>query len=293
MLRKRVGITLHETYGEVSKDVRQWKVTDIKLFQEDLMQKVNGRISEKWFYTHFKTDAPSLPRIDILDLLSAYAGYDSWSDFKAKQIPSKEKNKRPVYLLVSGALLLVLILVAIINFIPKRSHEYHFCMIDAYSRQPVEDEDIRIMLLQENQSPYQMTTEKGCLVVLTQNERVQFVIQSPYYKTDTITRVFNTRSGNEHIALQTDDYALMIQMFANGQVENWEKHRKQLEGMIAPEARIYQMHPEGPGMEIYNKQEFIDKLTIPLQSLGRVKLVEIRHENDQIKVLRFIQEDVE
>ena len=82
-------------------------------------------------------------------------------------------------------------------------------------------------------------------------------------------------------------------MFADGQVKNWEKHRKQLEGMIAPEARIYQMHPEGPGMEIYNKEEFINKLTIPLQSLGRVKLVEIRHENDQIKVLRFIQEDVE
>ena len=166
-------------------------------------------------------------------------------------------------------------------------------MIDAYSRQPVEDEDIRIILLQENQSPYQMTTEKGCLVVLTQNELVQFVIQSPYYKTDTITRVFNTRSGNEHIALQTDDYALMIQMFANGQVENWGKHRQQLNDMIASDARIYQMHQRGMGMEIYNKQEFIDKLTIPLQSLGRVKLVEIRHENDQIKVLRFIQEDVE
>lgn len=211
LLRKRVGITLHETYGEVSDDVSQWKVSDIKLFQEDLMEKVNGRISEKWFYTHFKTDAASLPRIDILDLLSHYAGYDGWLDFKAGQVPTKKRNKRPIYLFASGVLLVVLVLVAIINFIPERSNEYHFCMIDAYSRQPVADEDIRIVLLRENESPYQMTTENGCMAILTQNESIRFVIHSPYYKTDTITRVFHVRSGYEQIALQTDDYALMIQ----------------------------------------------------------------------------------
>ncbi|WP_313215533.1 hypothetical protein, partial [Soonwooa sp.] len=56
---------------------------DIIYFQEDLRKYAKGNISEKSFYTYFKTSPVSkLPRIDMLNLLSNYAGYESWFNYK-------------------------------------------------------------------------------------------------------------------------------------------------------------------------------------------------------------------
>jgi hypothetical protein len=84
----------HPSYDEISK----WKGIDIIYFQEDLRKKAKGNISEKSFYTYFKT-VPSrkLPRIDMLNLLAIYAGYQSWYDFKknhlfANEIISEHEN---------------------------------------------------------------------------------------------------------------------------------------------------------------------------------------------------------
>jgi len=64
-------------------DISKWKGIDIIYFQEDLRQIAKGNISEKTFYTYFKTvPATKLPRIDMLNLLSIYAGFVSWHDFR-------------------------------------------------------------------------------------------------------------------------------------------------------------------------------------------------------------------
>lgn len=64
-------------------DISKWKGIDIIYFQEDLRKRAKGNISEKSFYTYFKSSpVTKLPRIDMLNLLSIYAGYDSWYEFK-------------------------------------------------------------------------------------------------------------------------------------------------------------------------------------------------------------------
>ncbi|MFW2136958.1 hypothetical protein ACK2M7_11885 [Chryseobacterium sp. TY4] len=64
-------------------DIIKWKGIDIIYFQEDLRKYAKGNISEKSFYTYFKTSPVSkLPRIDMLNLLSNYAGYESWFNYK-------------------------------------------------------------------------------------------------------------------------------------------------------------------------------------------------------------------
>ncbi|WP_213277861.1 hypothetical protein [Chryseobacterium indologenes] len=64
-------------------DISKWKGIDIIYFQEDLRKKAKGNISEKSFYTYFKSSpVTKLPRIDMLNLLSIYAGYESWYEFK-------------------------------------------------------------------------------------------------------------------------------------------------------------------------------------------------------------------
>lgn len=74
-----------------NEDIRQWKGIDIVYFQEDLRKFAKGNISEKSFYTYFKNPPVNrLPRIDILNLLSIYAGYTSWFDFKKQHLFANE-----------------------------------------------------------------------------------------------------------------------------------------------------------------------------------------------------------
>lgn len=72
-------------------NISKWKGIDIIYFQEDLRKKAKGNISEKSFYTYFKNSPVSkLPRIDMLNLLSIYAGYSSWYDFKKQHLFADE-----------------------------------------------------------------------------------------------------------------------------------------------------------------------------------------------------------
>ena len=91
----------HPSYDEISK----WKGIDIIYFQEDLRKKAKGNISEKSFYTYFKTSPSSkLPRIDMLNLLAIYAGYQSWYDFKKNHLFANEfisENEKPSEIIIA------------------------------------------------------------------------------------------------------------------------------------------------------------------------------------------------
>lgn len=86
-LKKNVQAQYLKEYTPSYDEISKWKGIDIIYFQEDLRKKAKGNISEKSFYTYFKSSPVSkLPRIDMLNLLSIYAGYDSWYDFKKKHL---------------------------------------------------------------------------------------------------------------------------------------------------------------------------------------------------------------
>ena len=86
-------------------DISKWKGIDIIYFQEDLRKKAKGNISEKSFYTYFKTVPSSkLPRIDMLNLLAIYAGYQSWYDFKKNHLFANEfisENEKPSEIIIA------------------------------------------------------------------------------------------------------------------------------------------------------------------------------------------------
>ncbi|MBS1549482.1 MAG: hypothetical protein JSS94_06400 [Bacteroidetes bacterium] len=72
-------------------DISKWKGIDIIYFQEDLRKIAKANISEKSFYTYFKSkDLTKLPRIDMLNLLCIYAGYASWYEFKKSHLFANE-----------------------------------------------------------------------------------------------------------------------------------------------------------------------------------------------------------
>lgn len=86
-LKKDVQAQYLKEYTPSYNDISKWKGIDIIYFQEDLRKKAKGNISEKSFYTYFKNSpVTKLPRIDMLNLLSIYAGYDSWYEFKKQHL---------------------------------------------------------------------------------------------------------------------------------------------------------------------------------------------------------------
>lgn len=90
-LKNEVQTQYLDKHSPSSDDIAKWKGIDIIYFQEDLRKIAKGNISEKSFYTYFKTSpVTKLPRIDMLNILSVYAGYASWYDFKKNHLFADE-----------------------------------------------------------------------------------------------------------------------------------------------------------------------------------------------------------
>ena len=297
-LKEDVATTARRACLANPPDIRTWKGDDIRCFQEDLIEKVNGRVSEKWFYTHFKADREALPRVDMLDLLSRYVGYDSWKHYRQQHAGADAPatvapaSRRKTWIGLAGVALLLGALLGLYSW-TQRPVTYRFCLMNAYSRQPVSPDEVSVRVLLEGESPYRLlVSADGCLTVTTRSERVRLLVRSSYYKNDTLVRVLDKAQPTEQVALETDDYAWMLRLFSRADVSDWQQRRAQLDSMLAPDARIYQLFAgQELGMELYNKQEFINKLTMPLRSLRQIEVLDIRYAGDRIQVLRFKQKD--
>jgi hypothetical protein len=294
LLKREVAATLMQTNPGMNPDIADWKGRDIIEFQEDLRIKVNGQLSEKWFYTHMKSPDSSLPRIDVLNMLSQYAGYSNWNDFRfmnqgqiaSGRILKKTNNSLLRMLLIFiTVMILIFILIKIIN-----TQSYRFTFIDADTGDPVLNSNIRAELLLDNESPASYRSDaEGSIVIRTSQSKIKMIIRAPYYIQDTVTRFLKKFKHDEQISLNADSYALMIHYFSQTDVKAWQRRREQLDKMISEDAMIYQIPDQNgiPGMELYNKQEFIDKLTMPSSSLRQIDILDCRYLEGQIALLRF------
>jgi len=294
LLKKEIVATMMQSYPGIDPDISKWKGQEITDFQEDLRIKVNGQISEKWFYTHMKADNSSLPRIDILDLLSQYAGYLNWQDFRHKNtnsIPPAEKPRGQISILIKIPLLLTAVMIGVFLIIKIiNTQSYRFTFIDADTGEPVTDKNLRVELLTGNDSPSSIEPgDDGGITVRTGEGRVTMVVKAPYYLTDTVTRTLKKFSQNEKVSLHADYYALMVSYFSKSDVESWVKRREQLDNIFSDDAIIYQFpdNSAGTGMLIYNKWEFIDRITMPSSGLRQIEILDNRYQNGKISILRF------
>jgi hypothetical protein len=294
LLKKEIVAAMKLTYPGINPEISEWKGQEITDFQEDLLFKVNGRLSEKWFYTHMKAFNTSLPRIDVLNMLCKYAGYSNWDDFRFKnsvKIPLtetlKNKDKSPVKTIL--ILLAAVILLIILSMI-KITQNHLFTFVDADTGEPIKDNKVQVDLLLKDESPVSyLSNNDGSFVLRTDQSIIKMVVRAPYYLTDTIIRVLNKFDRTEQVRLYVDIYALMIQYFSQTDLGAWQKKREQLDRILSENAFIYQLPDQGGrmGMELYNKWEFIDKLTIPASNLRRIEILDSRYDKGQIAVLRF------
>lgn len=296
LLKAKVVDTMKQSYPGIGNDIADWKGQDIINFQEDLLERVNEHISEKWFYTHMKGENKKLPRVDMLNLLCRYVGYIDWNDFIYKNQDridesgfNRKRSSSKSYILIVGLLFLLALLVVLVKY--SGNKYYHFTFKDAYTKSRIWDTITEIIILNENESPvYKRLDINGIFTYKSRKEKVHFIVKAPYYYPDTITRILDKFEGSEIFFLYPNDFAMMIHYFSVTNVKSWERRRAQLDRMIADSAYIYQVLNEGlVGMEIYNKEEFIDKLTMPVNSLKNIEIMETIYTGKKISLLRFKQ----
>lgn len=292
-LKKKIVATMQQSFPGISSSISEWKGQDIVNFQEELLQKVNAHISEKWFYTHMKSERDTLPRIDVLNLLSKYAGYADWSDFVYKNSsklakPDLKSGNRYfiiVPLLVLGVLSIFLLINKLIS-----NREYTFCFYDADTKEPITNTKMEVSILLDNESPVNyLCSPDGCFTFKTDQSFIRMVVNTPYYRDDTIRRTLKKFNPEEMIGLKANEYALMLKYFSELNVQDWQKRRAKMDEMFAEDAMIYQVMGDmrGTGMELYNKWEFIDKMTMPAKSLKNIEILNTKYIGDEIVVLRF------
>ncbi|MBN2172995.1 MAG: hypothetical protein JW731_02605 [Bacteroidales bacterium] len=295
MLKRKIVATMQQSYPGINPSIDGWKGQEITDFQEELISKVNAQISEKWFYNHMKSDSGTLPRIDVLNFLSRYVGYTNWDDFIFKNGGDTKKIRalsirENRYFIVVPILVLIILGLLFLIYRVLNNREFYLTFYDAHTREPIMGELIEIKILSDRESPVNYLSDSaGNLVFKTDKNVVKMVISTPYYHTDTISRILKTFNRRQIISLTPNDYALIIHYFSEKNVDDWQKRRNLLNRIIDENAMIYQVFDDnnGKGMELFNKDEFIDKLTMPSSSLKNIKILESKLTNEKIMVLRF------
>lgn len=293
---KLKALLLHHyqaAYPHYQGGLESFRQRDIHNFQLLLEERVAARVSEKWFYTHLKpTQNEKLPRIDTLDLLARFVGYDSWDAF-CHSLEAEPPEKVDAGVARWWWLLLFLLPFGGISWLGYgwlQVETVELCVVDAIRRMPITEQAVQLEIIAGEQSPkYYTSKESGCVDLPTWEGVAQLVISAPYYLADTLEMSYEQVAQRKEIALRTDDYALMIHYFSNSKVADWKRRREQLQEVFGEQAMIYQIDPNGQlGMDILNKNEFINKLTIPINSLQNVAVLQTTYEDGQIVELRFM-----
>lgn len=306
-LKKKIVMKMQESYPGMNPNISEWKGQEITDFQEELLRSVNAHLSEKWFYTHMKSVSKSLPRIDVLNLLSKYAGYANWDDFvfKNKDLieisqsgetavaaqPQLRPSTSNRYFIIVPAVTIIIVLIFFGLFKLFNTREYKVVFYDADTREPITETLIQVQVLTEGESPVtSYANSDGGFYFKTDKSLVKLVIDAPYYRSDTIVRIVKKLQSREVVNLHADDYALMLHYYSEMKVDDWGKRRARLESMIDDGAMIYQVYGDrktGSGMEILNKQEFIDKLTMPSGSLKHIEILDTKYKEGKLVIVRF------
>jgi len=236
-------------------------------------------VSEKWVYTHFKRDSAKLPRVDVLNLLSAWIGYKNWDDFLRKHSgpPSgKKANPKRSRWLVLPSILLFVVLAWF--FFPKGT-DVVLVFKDAYTQTSIPMQELNLKINDQS-----MTNGRVSANLLGDT----LTADGPYYKRKQVW--LPTNPGDTlFVEMLPDDYALMLNFFSRSTAADLDKRRLQLTEAIHAEARIYQSHPQYDGIELLNREEFIDRLILPINSLQNLEIQHIIYKDDKIYRLQFLQ----
>ena len=274
----------------IRKELKDWSIADIQTFQIDLEEKCRSTVSEKWVYTHFKNESEKLPRIDVLNLLSQYCGYANWDEFrhqKKHQEKQEKVNNKSLWLVL---VILGFLFVSILIWFSLQPNKLVIVVQDAYTQKPVALTDLKYSFGENKLTQNKSNPKLGILEFkILVNDTLR--IDGPYFKSFSKYISKAKTKDTLHIKLYPDDYAMMLNYFSRTEQTDWQKRRDQLHEAIHEEAVIFQSHPQYEGIEILNKEEFIERLLLPINSLKNLEIQDIVYKDEKIFNLRFVQQE--
>lgn len=287
-------------YPEWQQPLHAFGSREIRRFQELFEEKVGTTISERWVYTHLKTErSTKLPRIDVLDLLSQMVGFSDWQVFMAQQqplAPAKPPTARRIPALPISNYWMLGLMALLLTLgwlqLAEKKWIYTICLEAGTGALEMDLKQAKLTIFRADESPEVLSFNgEPCQQIHLKTDRVHFLLEAPYHRPDTINRRLKNRRTKEVFQLPTDDYALMIHYFSMGSVADWQERRQQLDALIATDAEIIQVSPDGTlGVALYDKERFINKLTLPLSSLKNLQILDTQYnDSGQIQRLRFVQ----
>jgi hypothetical protein len=234
----------------------------------------------------------------MLNILCRYAGYQNWGHCvivtENHQLPpGQTRSGNRIFivipLLVAGAVFIMVFVYQLVSY-----REYQFFFYDSLTKEPIQSDKIEVILLNGKEAPIgYLTDSSGVFTLKTGKRFVSLLITAPYYRTDTVLRILKTFESNQKIGLHPDEYARMISYFSEMKLDEWQKRRESLDSIIDDGAMICQAGSGSRklGVELFTKQEFIDKLTMPAGSLRNIEILETKLMKGKIVVLRFRVEE--
>lgn len=309
LLKKRILEVFLQDYPGTHPNFSEWKGLDILYFQEHLRKKVKGNVSEKWFYTYFKQKANKLPRIDMLNLLSEYVGYKSWSHFlnennlinfnnneykkllivkNNNDINFNKKNKFKINKYIfSGLLIFFISLFMIIYFFLNQQKKYIIYFQDSETDLPIKN-NLEVIITKKNELPEKYFVKNSHFIYYTNADTLEMTVNSNFYKKTKFKYKLKKYQNNKIIQLEPDDYALMLNYYITSTKKIKDK-QKNLRKIIANDALIYQVYDNKVyGVEVLNKEQFIGLMTFPTTSLKNYVLIySVKNDKNEIIKMKF------
>lgn len=288
-LKKSVLEQYQNSYPYFNGSWKSFSAQDILNLIDDIQLITKQSISEKWIYTHLKPETnQKLPRKDMLDILSVYVGKSGWDEFVFNgNIKENNNNFKLVFSNKIGILVLVFgVLIAgffIWKFLSKEEQKLEFQ--NSFTKDSIAKEEVKAYVVED-------TVEKQIDInssTFNIDKATKVVLKSPFYKPKVITILPNEPIAK--VELNPNDYAMMLKAFMKSDIKDWQTRKEQLNKILSDNLEVMVMLQNNLGAEYFNKQEFSQKVILPTASLKKLKIVELKQENDnKISFLRLTTE---
>lgn len=272
-----------------------WKTfssSDIQNLIDLVSENVKQSISEKWIYTHLKPEQnEKLPRKDMLDILSQFVGFSNWDEyiFKNEQTNVQSQNqlnksfkKRKNIIFLFG-LMLILALSCYVLF----KKEFKTITIEEKHTNEAIKNDVEVLIMNDStEIPIEVTNSK---IEIPIKDSTKLKLRSPFYKEKT---VIVNKKEDVKIQLEPNDYALILKGFMKADIKDWQTRKNQMGIILDENLEVLVMLKNNLGAEYFNKEEFIELVTVPTASLKKMKIIELKsnEQTDKINFIRILQE---
>lgn len=292
-LKKRILETYRKSYPYFKGDWKNFSSKDIRQLIDLIERDLKERVSEKWIYTHLKPEHNAkLPRKDMLDIFSRFAGYSGWDEFvyknerkgghaeKSVQSEHKSKKRFSKYLLWLLAVLIIGVgfYFGLKNTSSTKTVEIH----NQFTGEPVPDKEMEVYKIAEDEKrPVKVENSK---IEVGENEKV--VIESPYFEKKEIEMSKTT----DVVYLEPEDYAMVLKNYVQSGLKDWEDRKEKLDKILAEDLEVILMLKDNLGAEYLNKEEFAGKLIVPTSETRKMKILSLEtNEEKQIIFIRIQQ----